>query len=93
LWLDTQWRIPYSQSPKKEILINSTDEVLRRQAPLCDGISGYNREQYRWSLDNSVEIPKGWIVRCKTVGELGEKTGLDKANVEETIRKYDEHCQ
>jgi len=27
LWFDTQWRIPYSQSSKKEVLINSTNQL------------------------------------------------------------------
>mgnify|MGYP001072360184 CR=1 FL=1 len=69
------------------------DEVLRRRAPLWDGVAGYNRGRYKWSLDNSEEIRKGWITQAKTMSQLADKIPLDRANLENTVKKYNEHCK
>jgi len=69
------------------------DEVMRRKAPLCDGISGYNRDFYKWSLDNSEEIKKGWIRRGKTVGDLASQIDMDRTILENSVRKYNESCK
>ena len=49
------------------------DEQSRRRGALSRGTAGYNRDLYTWSLDNSAEIAKGWILQGKTVAELASE--------------------
>jgi succinate dehydrogenase/fumarate reductase flavoprotein subunit len=69
------------------------DEVMRRRAPLCDNVSGYNRDKYKWSLDNSEEVRKGWILKGKTIAELAERISIDRASLENTVKRYNEFCK
>ena len=48
---------------------------------------------YKWSLDNSTEIAKGWVGQGKTVRELAKRIGVDQANLEETVAKYNDFCK
>ena len=49
-------------------------------------------EGYEWSMDNQVEIDKGWIQRADSLSELASKIGLDAATLEETVRRYNRAC-
>jgi succinate dehydrogenase/fumarate reductase flavoprotein subunit len=69
------------------------DEQTRRRGPLSRGTAGYNRDLYSWSLDNSTEIAKGWILQGKTVSELATKTSIDPRALEETIERYNGYCR
>lgn len=75
------------------------DETTRLAGPLSLPSSmldvGWNVriEGYEWSLDNSVEIEKGWIQRADTIAELAERIGLDPATLEETVRRYNRACE
>jgi len=69
------------------------DEQTRRRGPLSRGTAGYNRDLYSWSLDNSTEIAKGWILQVKTVSELATKTSIDPLTLEETIERYNGYCR
>jgi hypothetical protein len=52
------------------------DEQTRKRGPLSRGTAGYNRDLYGWSLDNSKEIAKGWILQGRTAAELAAKTSI-----------------
>jgi len=69
------------------------DEQTRRRGALSRGTAGYNRDLYTWSLDNSVEIEKGWILKGKTATELASKISVDPRVLEETISRYNQYCQ
>ncbi len=69
------------------------DEEARRKGPLSRGTAGYNRDLYGWSLDNSTEVAKGWILHGKTVSELAGKASIAPKTLEETIHRYNEHCK
>jgi succinate dehydrogenase/fumarate reductase flavoprotein subunit len=69
------------------------DEQTRKRGPLSRGTAGYNRDLYGWSLDNSKEIAKGWILRGRTAAELAAKTSIAPDALEETIRRYNGHCK
>jgi succinate dehydrogenase/fumarate reductase flavoprotein subunit len=69
------------------------DEQTRKKGPLSRGTAGYNRDLYGWSLDNSKEIAKGWILQGRTTAELAVKTSIASDTLEETIRRYNEHCK
>ncbi len=69
------------------------DEQTRRRAPVSRDTSGYNRDLYKWSLDNSEEIAKGWILKGKNAGELASKMSVDPRSLEETIARFNRSCQ
>lgn len=52
--------------------------------------SGYalNRENYKWSEDNSEEIKKGVIIKADTIEALAEKLKMPK--LVETVKKWNE---
>jgi len=68
------------------------NERTRTAGPLTWSTSGYNRELYQWSADNSAEIARGWIKAADTVAELAELTGLPVGAVSATIDRYNETC-
>ncbi len=71
---------------------NPFDEENRLKAPL--GVpTGYQRNVYRWSADNSAEIDKGWITRADTIEELAGKISIDESNLSDTLRRYHDFCQ
>ncbi len=64
------------------------DEPTRRRGALSRGTAGYNRDHYSWSLDNSAEIAKGWILQGKTAAELAGKMSVDPKSFEETVARF-----
>ena len=50
-------------------------------------------ERYDWSLDNSVEIENGWIVKGDTIRELAEKLGIDPNGLENQIARFNSFAQ
>jgi succinate dehydrogenase/fumarate reductase flavoprotein subunit len=46
-----------------------------------------------WSEDNSAEIEKGWILKADSLQELGTKMGIDAAELEKTVAKYNNYCR
>jgi predicted oxidoreductase len=60
---------------------------------LSRGTAGYNRDLYTWSLDNSVEIEKGWIQKGKDVAGLASKIATDPKVLEETVSRFNRFCQ
>jgi succinate dehydrogenase/fumarate reductase flavoprotein subunit len=69
------------------------DEPTRRRGPLSRGTAGYNRDLYTWSIDNSVEIEKGWIQKGKDVAGLASKIATDPKVLEETVSRFNRFCQ
>jgi succinate dehydrogenase/fumarate reductase flavoprotein subunit len=69
------------------------DEPTRKRGALSRGTAGYNRDLYTWSLDNSVEIEKGWIQKGKNAAELAPKISMDPKLLEETLTRFNRLCQ
>ena len=69
------------------------DEETRRKGPICRSTAGYNRDLYSWSLDNSAEMAKGWILHGKTAAELASKISIVPKTLEETIERYNGYCK
>jgi succinate dehydrogenase/fumarate reductase flavoprotein subunit len=63
------------------------DEPTRRAGPL-NGLLGTPND-YTWSLDNSAEIERGWIVRADDVPALGQRIGVDAVVLAATLAEYD----
>jgi succinate dehydrogenase/fumarate reductase flavoprotein subunit len=68
-------------------------EHCRKKGPLNTGAVGYNRNLYKWSMDNSEEIAKGWIIKAENVSELAKKIFVDEATLQQTIKEYNECCK
>lgn len=63
----------------------------RVRGPIIGGAtSGYalNRENYKWSKDNSAEIEKGVIVSAPTIEELAKKINVPAENLVETVNRW-----
>lgn len=69
------------------------DESVIRVGPLNPGTSGFNKNLYRWSLDNREEIKKGWVIKAKTIRELAGQIWADEAVLGQTVEKYNEYCR
>lgn len=70
------------------------DEKARKRGPIVGGAtSGYaiNRENYKWSKDNSAEIEKGVIVSAPTIEELAVKIGVPAENLAKTLKTWNEN--
>ncbi|WP_277042394.1 FAD-binding protein, partial [Turicimonas muris] len=69
------------------------DEEARKRGPIIGGAtSGYalNREDYKWSKDNSAEIEKSVIVSGPTIEELAKKINVPAENLVETVKRWNE---
>lgn len=62
------------------------DETTRLRAPISRDWRA--DRDYQWSLDNSEEITRGWIIAADTLDQLAEKTGMDPAVLAETIARF-----
>jgi predicted oxidoreductase len=69
------------------------DDNVRRKGPISRATTGYNRDLYKWSVDNSKEIKKGWILQDKKVGNLAKKMDIEPSVLEETLARYAEACK
>lgn len=80
----------YSRLPSYIVM----DEENARGKALALKIFSYNVvvRDYEWSLDNSKEIEKGWILEADTVGELSKLLQLDETALQFTIGKYNQFC-
>lgn len=74
------------------------DERMRTAGPLSPTPDvlpvGWNllMNGTRWSLDNSVEIEKGWIRRADSIADLAEIVGLDPETLGRTVDQYNQAC-
>jgi succinate dehydrogenase/fumarate reductase flavoprotein subunit len=73
------------------------DHTMYAAGPLYDKVPshGWNPivERYDWSPDNSAELAKGWIKRANTVKALARPLGLDPVVLEDTVKRWNQHCQ
>jgi len=71
------------------------DEEVVRSGPICWGKSGPNIivHGYKWSLDNSEELKKGWVIRAESISELAERLSIDRSVLERTLSTYNENCK
>ncbi|ADG79301.1 Fumarate reductase/succinate dehydrogenase flavoprotein domain protein OS=Tsukamurella paurometabola(strain ATCC 8368 / DSM / CCUG 35730 / CIP 100753 /JCM 10117 / KCTC 9821 / NBRC 16120 / NCIMB 702349 / NCTC 13040)OX=521096 GN=Tpau_2702 PE=4 SV=1 [Tsukamurella paurometabola] len=82
---DTE-RVEYPRIPAWGIFTHST----RLAGPLTWRSSGYNRELYQWSEDNSAEIAKGWIHTADDATQLASTIGTP--DLAETVARYNQYC-
>jgi succinate dehydrogenase/fumarate reductase flavoprotein subunit len=73
------------------------DHTLFAAGPLYekDPRSGWNPivERYDWSDDNGKELAKGWIKQAATAPALAQTLGLPQTVLEETVARWNAHCQ
>jgi succinate dehydrogenase/fumarate reductase flavoprotein subunit len=50
-------------------------------------------ERYDWSEGNGKELAKGWIKQAATVPALAQALGLPPTVLEETVTRWNAHCQ
>jgi hypothetical protein len=69
------------------------DEQTRKKGAITRVGHGSNRA-YRWSLDNSDEIRRGWILSADDPAELATRLGIEvNENLVDTINIYNEACK
>jgi succinate dehydrogenase/fumarate reductase flavoprotein subunit len=49
-------------------------------------------ERYDWSVDNGVELAKGWIKSADSVAALASVIGLNAATLEDTVCRWNKFC-
>ena len=68
------------------------DEKTRLTGPITRVGHGANRA-YKWSMDNSEEVRRGWIASADSPAELARKLGLKAAEkLVKTLSTYHEAC-
>lgn len=67
------------------------DDTVRRKGPLS-GVILSSVNEYKWSLDNSEEIAKGWIKKSKTINDLARQISIDEVILANTVAEYNEYC-
>ena len=67
------------------------DEVTRKKAPISR--DWRPTKDYEWSLDNSVEVAKGWIKKGNTLKELAGQISMDGSALEHTVAAFNESCK
>ena len=73
------------------------DHTLFSAGPIYDKHTGHGWtqiiERYDWSEDNNRELAKGWIKKADTIVALARSLKLDSSTLEETIRRWNSHCE
>lgn len=67
------------------------DEKARKKGPISGGAtSGYaiNRENYKWSFDNSKEIKSGIVKKADTLEELARILGIPADSLVSTVAQW-----
>lgn len=69
------------------------DEKTRLKGPITRVGHGANRA-YKWSVDNSEEVRRGWIVSAEGPAELADKLAIKAAEtLTKTLEAYQEACR
>jgi succinate dehydrogenase/fumarate reductase flavoprotein subunit len=68
------------------------DENGRKLYPLGRPTSNDEGLRLEWSADNLAEVEAGILKRADTTAELGDLLGLDRANVQRTVERWNESC-
>lgn len=82
-------RLEYPRIPMHAIF----DDAGRRAGSFCSNLTGFNRESYKWSPDNSKEVEKGWVKKGTTIAQLAKEISVDESALEQTVAKYNEDCK
>jgi succinate dehydrogenase/fumarate reductase flavoprotein subunit len=69
------------------------DEAGRKSYRLADPCYNERGLDFTWSEDNSAEIEKGILQRAGTIGELAAIIGVDAADLNETIERWNRFCE
>ena len=71
------------------------DRRRMEKGPLVSRQSGAAGPQqlYRWSLDNTEELRKGWITGNETVPGLADQLGLSASLLEQTVQIWNRYCR
>jgi succinate dehydrogenase/fumarate reductase flavoprotein subunit len=87
---DTQ-KLEYPKVPSYHIFDRRRMEVgplVRRTAGLCGPL-----QLYKWSLDNSEELKRGWIISAGTIPELAAKIDVPPEILQKTVDQWNGYCQ
>jgi succinate dehydrogenase/fumarate reductase flavoprotein subunit len=68
------------------------DEEGRKSRRLASPSTVLDEEMYHWSQDNALEIEKGWIKRADTISELAGILGMNAAELELTLDRWNSQC-
>jgi succinate dehydrogenase/fumarate reductase flavoprotein subunit len=68
------------------------DEDTRTRGAVARTDRGKVSDVYQWSLDNSVEIRKGWIKSAASVAELAEQINVRADQLQSTVSQYNIEC-
>ncbi len=68
------------------------DEEGRKEGPLALPLTVQEEDMYHWSQDNKAEIERGWIKQADTIPELAKKIGVDEAELQKTIDRWNSQC-
>ena len=70
------------------------DETVRKKGRISGGVNvGSAGGLYEWSMDNSVEIEKGWIKKGETLKALAEELNIDPESLETTVSRWNRHVE
>ena len=71
------------------------DQRRMERGPLCHRAGGPAgpHQLYTWSLDNTAELQRGWVVKGRTAAELAEKLDMSSAVLQESVQLWNEHCE
>jgi len=94
--LHNAWRIASFYDPERLLFPRIPcylvfDEVTRKKAPISR--DWRPTKDYEWSLDNSVEVAKGWIKKGNTLKELAGQISMDGSALEHTVAAFNESCK
>jgi len=56
------------------------------------GLTG-PQQIYKWSLDNTKEVEKGWIIKAESAVDLASTLGMEPDVLERTIQTYNSYCK
>jgi succinate dehydrogenase/fumarate reductase flavoprotein subunit len=91
-WLSVSHFVPERLLWPRVPCFHVFDEKTRLLGPISR-VNGRNRDFYRWSADNWVEIERGWIARGNTLEELAGKINLPANNrLKMAVARYNESC-
>ncbi len=85
-------RVEYPNMPFY-IVFDETFRLKHRLVPKKNMCWNGVHELVDWSADNSAEIEKGWIAKADTIKELAAKMGIDAAELEKTVSRYNQFCR
>ena len=69
------------------------DEAGRMLGPIAQPIFSNKEDEYEWSVDNSAEVKRGWILKASTIRELATKLKMEPAVLEDTVAAWNMSCE